>query len=91
VAGNAALRYHTGQADQAQTLDYLKTMEALDEDRAAKTFEFISHPLGRSYIFTYTAGYDLINAAAKGGDKQHVFKHLLNKPVLPRDLVALAD
>lgn len=88
VAGNAALRYHTGQADEAQTLDYLKTMESLDEDRAAKMFEFISHPLGRTYIFTYTAGYDLIAAAAEGGDKRPVFMRLLNNLVLPRDLAS---
>jgi hypothetical protein len=90
VAANAALRYHTGQANQAQTLDYFKTVGTLDDDRADKTLEFISHPLGRSYIFTYTAGYDLIAAAAKGGDKRSVFKHLLDKPMLPRDLAALA-
>ena len=89
VSTNAAFRYHTGQANKEQTLDYLKTVGTADDDRAAKSFQFMTHPLARAYVFTYTVGYDLIAAAAKGGDKRPVFKRLLNEQLLPRDLTAM--
>ena len=90
VQTNAALLYHTGEANEEQTLHYLKTVGTADDDRAAKSFRFMTHPLARAYVFTYTVGYDLIAAAASGGDKRFVFQRLLNEPLLPRDLAALA-
>ena len=83
VSGNAAILYHTGKLNRDQTIDYIHTYGLVAPDRAAKSFSFISHPLYRSYIFTYSAGYDLIKATANPGA---TFRHLLAAQVLPSQL-----
>ncbi len=80
VNGNAAILYHTGRLDEAQTLEYLQTYGLSTPSRAAKSFSFLSHPLYRSYIFTYSQGYDLIAATA---DPRATFLRLLTEQVLP--------
>lgn len=92
VSGNAALRYHSGELSQAQTIDYIQTYGLATPERAAKSFGFLSHPLFRSYIFTYTQGYDLIEQAANGKvtntgpDKTILFRRLLTEQILPSQL-----
>lgn len=54
--------------------------------RAAKSFSFLSHPLYRSYIFTYSIGYDLIMGTA---DPATTFRRLLTEQVLPSRLTPL--
>jgi hypothetical protein len=90
VSGNAAIGYHTGALDRQQTLDYLQTYAAVSPERAAKSFEFITAPLSRSYLFTYTSGYDLIAAASNGGSKQAAFDRCLTGMILPSQLVPAA-
>jgi len=83
VSANAAILYHTGQLDRPATLDYIQAYALSSAERAAQSFSFISHPLYRSYPFTYTTGYDLIAAA---GDRDTLFRRLLTKQVLPSQL-----
>lgn len=83
--GNAAILYHTGKLNESQTIEYLQTYGLAGPDRAAKSFSFISHPLFRSYIFTYSHGYDLIAATA---DPRTTFLRLLTGQVLPSRLAA---
>lgn len=90
VAANAAIFYHTGQFTRDQTLDYLQTYALSSPGRAAKSFQFFTNPLFRSYIFTYTHGYDLIAAAANNRDKTPLFKQLLASQLLPSQLAAMA-
>lgn len=90
VNGNAAIAYHTGRLNREQTIDYLQTYAALSPQRAAKSFEFITAPLSRSYIFTYTSGYDLIAGAAGEAAKDAVFLRCLTENLLPSQLEALA-
>lgn len=85
VSGNAAILYHTGQLNQEQTIEYIQTYGLATPNRAAKSFSFLSHPLYRSYTFTYSAGYDLINAMA---DPAATFRRLLTEQVLPSHLAA---
>jgi hypothetical protein len=85
VSANAALFYHTGRFSADETRDYIATYALSTPERAAKSFSFIANPLYRSYIFTYTAGYDLL-AEAGGGDKMPVFTRLLTEQVLPSAL-----
>lgn len=85
VTGNAAILYHTSQINREQAIDYIQTYGLVTPDRAAKSFSFIDHPLYRSYIFTYTVGYDLIKNTA---DPRGTFLHLLTSQVLPSQLVA---
>ena len=90
VNGNAAIAYHSGRLNRAETIDYLQTYAALSPQRAAKSFEFITAPLSRSYIFTYTSGYDLIAAAAGSGPKDAAFERCLSQMILPSELAGLA-
>ncbi len=85
VMGNAAILYHTGRLGRDGTIDYIMTYTLSTPQRAAQTFDFLSEPLGRSYVFTYTEGYDLLEKAA-GGDKTGLFRRLLVEQVLPSDL-----
>ncbi len=89
VGGNAAILYHTGQLDEAGALDYLRTYGLMGEKRARQTLSFITNPLFRAYIFTYTEGYALIDRAARDG-KRSLFKLLLTEQVLPSELAAAA-
>ena len=89
VSANAAILYHTDQINRDQALDYLITYGLSSPERAAKRFEFFTNPLFRSYIFTYTHGYDLI-AAAADGDKAPLFRRLLTEQILPSQLAEIS-
>lgn len=83
VNGNAAILYHTGKLNREGTIDYIRHYGLVNAQRAAKSFNFISHPLFRSYVFTYTVGYDLINSTP---DPAATFRRLLTEQVLPSHL-----
>jgi hypothetical protein len=83
VSGNAAILYHTGRLDKAGAIDYVQSYALLTPERAAKSFSFFTHPLYRSYPFTYTEGYDLI---ARSDDPTATFIRLLTGQVLPSAL-----
>jgi hypothetical protein len=83
VNGNAAILYHTGRLDKAGTIDYMRTYGLATAERAAKSFSFITHPLYRSYPFTYSVGHDLIAATP---DPVATFRRLLTEQVLPSEL-----
>ena len=89
VSSNAAIRYHTGIDNEEQTIDYIMTYALSNRQSAEKRFAFLSHALYRSYVQTYTNGYDLIEAASPG-DKAALFKRLLTELVLPSELAAMA-
>ncbi|MFO7663456.1 MAG: hypothetical protein R6X18_12800 [Chloroflexota bacterium] len=83
VTANAAILFHTGQLSEAQAVDYIQTYGLVTRQRAEKSFRFLSHSLFRSYIFTYTIGYDLI---AGTPDRVATFRRLLTDQVLPSQL-----
>ncbi|RMH02467.1 MAG: hypothetical protein D6706_00025 [Chloroflexi bacterium] len=86
VSGNAAILYHTGQLNETETIEYIQTYALASVERARKSFSFITHPLFRSYIFTYTQGYELIQQAAQNGNKKPIFLRLLKEQILPSAL-----
>ena len=90
VGDNAASLYHTGKLAEEQTIDYLRTYDLAPEKRARQRFRFLSNPLFRCYIFTYTQGERLIEEAAKGGDKTPIFKRLLHEEILPSKIPQIA-
>ena len=57
-------------------------------ERAQKSLGFMTHPLFRSYVFTYFEGYELISKAAGVADKTDVFLSCLNEQKLPSQLAA---
>ncbi|HEX6384765.1 MAG TPA: hypothetical protein VF177_08860, partial [Anaerolineae bacterium] len=90
VSGNAAILYHSGRHNREQMIEYIETYALSTPERAQKSFSFLSHPLYRSYVFTYTQGYDLIEQAAANGSKQEIFRRLLTEQVLPSQLAAVS-
>jgi hypothetical protein len=90
VAGNAAIRYHRGELNEEQTLDYLRTYGLVSEKRARQQFSFMTNPLFRAYLFTYTEGYDLIEQAAGKDNKKPLFLRLLQEEVLPTQVARMA-
>ena len=89
LSGNVAYLYHTGQLNEAQAIEYYQTVGNTDEKRARQSFRFITHPLSRAYIYTYTVGYDLIEAATPD-DKRPILKRLLMENLLPSDIASLS-
>lgn len=89
VINNAAIKYHSGELTEEQTIDYCRTYGLVTEEHARQTFSFLAHPLYRVYVLTYTRGYELIEQAAHGGDKRPLFKRLLTEEMLPSQLATL--
>jgi hypothetical protein len=85
TSANAAVLYHTGQLDREATIEYIMTYALSTRRRAEQSFAFISNRLYRSYIFTYTEGYALLERAG-GDDKLGLFKRLLTEQVLPSEM-----
>lgn len=86
VSGNAAIQFHRGELTADQTKEYIQTYALASAKRAAKSFSFLSHPLFRSYLFTYTEGYDLLDQAT---DKKAAFLRLLSEPILPSQILPM--
>lgn len=83
VMGNAALNLYEDGTDEAEVLHYIERYGLEAPDEAQKTLQFITHPISRSYVFTYTAGYDLLKPLLSGRDSYAWFSRLLHEPVTP--------
>ena len=59
VGGNVALLIHTRGASEEEAIEYSMKWGLSSRKRAEQAVRFITDPLWRSYISTYTAGYDL--------------------------------
>ncbi len=88
VSGNAALMLFEEHATQEAVLEYLQHHQLSTKAQAAKRLEFIKH--ARAYVYTYTTGYDLLEALLAGNDKVTWFQRLLQEPVTPSQLKAWA-
>lgn len=89
VIDNAAIKYHSGELTEEQTIDYYRTYALVTEEQARQTFSVLAHPLYGVYVLIYTRGYELIEQAAHGGDKVPLFKRLLAEEMLPSQLAIL--
>lgn len=83
VNNNAAILHHTGRLSRAEAVDYVMEYGLATKERAEKSLAFMTHPLYRSYGFTYTHGYDLIHRSAAAAD---TFLRLLTAQMLPSQL-----
>lgn len=90
VSGNAALLLHEAGRSEGEVLEYLMRYGLRTEEQARKNLEFIKHPNFRSYIFTYTAGEELLSPLLSGEDRVQVFRRLLTESVTPGDVRAWA-
>ena len=84
VGGNVALLIHTRGASEEAAVEYSMKWALRSRKRADQSIRFITDPVWRSYVTTYTAGYDLCRDFA-GGDPAP-FKRLLTEQLTPADL-----
>ena len=84
VGGNIALLVHTRGASAEEAIEYSMKWSLRSRRRAEQSVRFITDPLWRSYVTTYTAGYDLCRDWV-GGDPAR-FKRLLTEQLTPADL-----
>ncbi len=83
---NAAIMYHSGTISEEEAIDYIQTYNLVNEKLAKQSFRMATDPLYKTYIFTYTEGYKLIDQACQGKSKLPLFKRLLTEQMLPDDL-----
>ena len=84
VAGNAALMLHTRGASTEEAIEYLMHWGLRSRGRAEQAIRFINDPVWRSYVSTYTDGYDLCREFVDGDPVR--FKRLLTEQLTPADL-----
>ena len=83
VSGNAALLLYEEKLSETEVVAYLERYALRKPEEARKTIEFLTYPTSRSYSFTYTAGYDLLEPLLKSDDADTWFRRLLQEPVTP--------
>jgi hypothetical protein len=83
VMGNAGFLYHEDKASKEEVIEYILRYSLRKRQSAEKSFEFLSHPNYRSYIFTYTYGAQLLNQLFKKGEPERWFARLLREAVTP--------
>ena len=59
VGGNVALLLHTRGASEEEAIEYPMRWGLTSRRRAEQCVRFITDPVWRSYVTTYTDGYDL--------------------------------
>ena len=84
VMANAAILLHVDGVSTGEVSEYLQRWELSSPDRAEKHVDFVMDQWGRTYIRTYTDGYDLCRDWV-AGDPQR-FKRLLTEQLSPADL-----
>jgi hypothetical protein len=84
--GNAAFMLHDQKKNTTEIISYLRKYEMSTEQEANRAIRFMSGPLDRSYIFTYTAGYDLLEELFSIADRDKYFARLLEEPVTPSQI-----
>jgi hypothetical protein len=84
VAVNVALLIHTRGASEEEACDYSLRWGLTSPRRAKQSVRFVTDPVWRSYISTYTDGYDLCRGFVDGDPAR--FKRLLTEQLTPADL-----
>jgi hypothetical protein len=84
VRTNAALLLHTRGASNEEAVEYVMRWGLTSRKRSEHSVRFMTDPVWRSYVTTYTDGYDLCRDFV-AGDPQR-FKRLLTEQLTPADL-----
>lgn len=84
VSGNTALLMHTQGASTEEAIEYHMRWALTSRRRAEQGVRFMTDPVWRSYVTTYTDGYELCGDFV-GGDLER-FKRLLTEQLTPADL-----
>lgn len=84
VSGNAALLLHDQGRSLDEAVDYLMRYGLRSEEEARKSAQFLTHPLFRTYAYTYTSGHELVSGYLLGrGDPVAGFRALLTEQWTP--------
>jgi hypothetical protein len=86
VRRNAAALLHEGRAEH-EVQDYLQQYLRLPAGRAAQILAYLRRPFREAYIFTYTAGAELLRPWLQGPDRHRVFARFLIEPITPSALL----
>ncbi len=84
AGGNVALLLHTRNAATEEAVEYHMRWALTSRKRAEQAVRFITDPVWRSYVTTYTDGYDLCSHFVDGDPAR--FKRLLTEQLTPPDL-----
>ena len=84
VAVNVALLIHTRGATEEEAAEYSLQWGLTSPKRAKQSVRFVTDPVWRAYITTYTDGYELCRKWVKGDPAR--FKRLLTEQLTPADL-----
>ena len=85
---NAAILYHSGEIKKDEAIDYICDFELVDRKVGTQIFSMSLDPLYKTYIVIYSAGYRIIDQAARGQDKLSLFQRLISEQVLADDLIS---
>jgi hypothetical protein len=84
VPANVALMLHEDGASVDEAREYLIRWALVSPKRAEHNISFVSHPLWRAYVSTYTDGYRVCRDWVAGDRAK--FKRLLTEQLTPADL-----
>ena len=87
ASDNAALMLHVDGRPVAEVIAYLLRYSGRTRQEAEASIRFLTEPLSRSYTFTYSVGYALLEKIFRSHDRVGVFRRLLSEPLTPADLV----
>lgn len=87
VTGNAALLVHEQGQTIDQAVEYQMRYGLRTEAEARQSMEFIMHPLFRTYVYTYSVGFDLVQSYLQSRPNQtQAFAALLSEHWTPTRL-----
>lgn len=87
VSDNAAFMLHVDGRPAEEVIAYLLRYSARTRAEAERSLRFLTHPLFRSYSFTYSVGRRLFRQLFEQHDKVAVFRRALSEPLTPSDLL----
>jgi hypothetical protein len=90
ASADAALMRHAEGRSHGDVLAYLHDVALASPERAAKSLEFIEHPLWRTYVFVYSEGERLLRRwleVAPEAARADRFARLLHEQLTPRAIV----
>ncbi len=94
VRQDAALLLHDRGRDADEAAEFLRRWGLYTPERARQSLRFLSSPLWRAYISTYVEGYrllgDWLDRAADADDRADRFRRLLDEPLTPGAIRAMA-
>jgi hypothetical protein len=82
---NAAILLHVDGVSPDEAKAYLERWQLASAERAAQHIDFVLDRWGRTYIRTYTDGYELCRNWVAGDPRR--FKRLLTEQLTPADLL----